>query len=92
MTDVETKGEYYTAGEQVNLKQSPPAGDNDTNATVRAGKLNRRDTAAILTSTIKMLQDAGWPVGIATMDGKAYLIITGAEWNCTPAGWMLVEA
>ena len=89
MTDVETKGEYFTAGEQVNLKQSPPAGDNDTNATVRAAK---RDTAAILTSTIKMLQDAGWSVGIATMDGKAYLIITGAEWCSTPAGWMLVEA
>ena len=89
MTDVETKGEYYTAGEQSNLKQSPPAGVTDTSETKRAAK---RDTAAILTSTIKLLQDAGWPVGIATMDGKAYLIITGAEWCSTPAGWMLVEA
>lgn len=89
MTDVETKGEYFTAGEQVNLRQSPQAGESDTNATVRAAK---RDTAAILTSTIKMLQDAGWGVGLATMDGKAYLIITGAEWCSTPAGWMLVEA
>ena len=89
MTDVETKGEYFTAGEQVNLKPSPQDGVTDTSETKRAAK---RDTAAILTSTIKMLQDAGWPIGIATMDGKAYLIITGAEWCSTPAGWMLVEA
>lgn len=85
---MEQKG-LYTAGEPQNSKASPQAGVTDTSETVRGAK---RDTAAILTSTIKMLQDAGWPVGIATMDGKAYLIITGAEWCSTPAGWMLVEA
>lgn len=84
-----TNEKQSTVDEQANLTASPQAGKNDTGATAHADK--KRDTAAILTTTIGMLQDAGWLVQIATMDGVAYLVVPGAKWVVTAAGWMLVE-
>lgn len=87
---MEQKG-LYTAGEQANLKASPQAGVIDTSETVRGAKLSKGDAAAILCSTITMLQRAGWVVQIGCVDDRAYLVISGAKWDDTPMGYLLVE-
>ena len=87
---MEKRGQY-TAGGQVNLKPSPQDGDNDMIEIKQGAKLNKVDAAAILCTTISMMQRAGWVVQIGCVDDRAYLVISGAKWNDTPMGYLLVE-